>query len=226
MQIGITSANSLFSPWTLPYHVVMKNLVGQQFGMWTVTSFAFLRSGAYYWNLRCQCGVERAVSIAALVRGSSRSCGCSRILAGFASRKVRKEPEFKTWDSMIYRCHNASCHAFSRYGGRGITVCDRWRTSYHNFLADMGRRPSLKHTLDRIDNGGNYEPGNCRWATKLEQARNRANSVIVEFDGRKQTLPDWAEELGLSYQTIMQRFRRGLPIDRVLAHGRLSRWNR
>jgi hypothetical protein len=106
---------------------------------------------------------------------------------------------------------------YSDYGGRGIQVCERWRTSFMAFLADMGERPSTEHSLDRIDNDGNYEPGNCRWATKQIQARNRRCNRVISLNGEARTVAEWSELLGVSPRTIYSRLNKGQPIERALS---------
>jgi len=110
----------------------------------------------------------------------------------------KRIPEYSAWRSMRQRCYNKSHYAYNDYGGRGITVCDSWNESFLNFKRDMGDRPSKKHTLDRYpNNDGNYEPGNCRWATMKEQCQNRRNSVWIEHDGKKMILQQWADYFGV-----------------------------
>lgn len=106
---------------------------------------------------------------------------------------------------MIERCCDENNGSFHRYGGRGIRVCAQWLASYDSFLADMGPRPSPEHSLDRINNNGNYEPGNCRWATRHQQNRNRSDNIVLELDGRRKILADWARGLGITKQAL--RFR-------------------
>jgi hypothetical protein len=113
-------------------------------------------------------------------------------------------PEYKAWAAMKARCLNPSDAAYAAYGGRGITVCDRWLDS-SAFLEDMGKRPSPKHSLDRINNNGNYEPGNCRWATARQQIRNTRRNVNVEFNGKTQCLMDWSIETGIGFKTLQCR---------------------
>jgi hypothetical protein len=106
---------------------------------------------------------------------------------------------------MIARCTNRNNNRFGQYGGRGITVCQRWLESFVSFLDDMGVRPSSEHSIDRIDNDGNYEPGNCRWATRVEQSRNTQQNMIIEAFGRRQCLQDWSIETGIGRGTIRWR---------------------
>jgi hypothetical protein len=121
--------------------------------------------------------------------------------------------EYRIWRHMLNRCYREADTDYHRWGGRGITVCDRWRYSFEMFFADMGERPSPKHSIDRMNNDGNYEPSNCRWATSSEQCRNRSSNVRVEHDGQSRTIIEWSEETGLSYMTIYKRLKRGITPD-------------
>ncbi len=132
----------------------------------------------------------------------------TRLIHGDATRD-RTAPEYTAWTNMRHRCTSPNWPRFAAYGGRGIRVCERW-SSYAAFLADMGRRPSPKHSLDRIDNNGNYEPGNCRWATRSQQARNMRSNHFVVIDGESATLMEWAERSGLDVGCIKGRLKRGL----------------
>jgi hypothetical protein len=128
-----------------------------------------------------------------------------------------KPPEYAAWASMRARCTNANIAGFKDYGGRGISVCERWRESYNLFLQDMGPRPSTAHSLDRIDVNGDYEPSNCRWATTTEQARNRQGTIYLEHDGLRLSLPDWADRLGVPPGRLYNRVKQGLTISDVLS---------
>lgn len=129
-------------------------------------------------------------------------------------------PEYRAWEAMRQRCLNPNNPKYPRYGGRGIKVCPRWR-SFIGFLADMGKRPSAQHSLDRKDNDGNYEPDNCRWATRLEQDLNTSRSRLVTYEGRTQHLFDWADELSLNRTVVISRFKSGKPPALILYQGKL-----
>lgn len=161
------------------------DMAGQRFGRWLVVRFSHVNTGRMaYWLCICDCGNERITSGATLRRGQSKSCGCLQreIVAAIARENFTTHgqnpaqgpsPEYLAWINMISRCENPGLPRFPDYGGRGITICSRWRSSFEAFFADMGLRPSPRHSLDRKNNDGNYEPGNCRWATPSEQRNNR-----------------------------------------------------
>ena len=117
----------------------------------------------------------------------------------------KRTAEYICWLRMKARCFDTKAKDYPRYGGRVITVCDRWRTSYENFLSDMGRKPSKGHSLERINNAGNYDPVNCRWATRVEQARNKRTNKPIVFNGQSLTAPEWAEITGINARTIWNR---------------------
>lgn len=125
-------------------------------------------------------------------------------------------PEFSCWEAMRQRCLNTNAPNFASYGGRGITVCDAWKESFRTFLADMGPRPSIAHSIDRINNEGNYEPSNCRWATPEQQNKNRRDNLPITAFGKTMILQDWAKEIGLNYQTISARLKAGWPAETAL----------
>lgn len=161
------------TPTLQPLHPNAKNLVGKQFGKLIVLSLAGRgKRSEMRWNCLCECGGELAVRGSSLTSGNTSSCGCCGALK--RTHGLSGTPTYRAWVQMHTRCYNTNYRFYHRHGGRGISVCERWHT-FENFFADMGERPSPDHSLDRKDNDGNYEPGNCRWATRVEQAQNSRN---------------------------------------------------
>ena len=126
---------------------------------------------------------------------------------------------YKTWQGMKNRCYNKNCRSYKHYGGRGVKVCDRWlgAKGFDNFLEDMGKKPSSKHSLDRINTNGDYCPKNCRWATWEEQENNRRINIYYEYMGTRMTLPQWSKKLGIAYGTLLYRRRRGIVPPKLFA---------
>jgi len=129
---------------------------------------------------------------------------------------MSKTPEFRVWQSMLTRCFNKKANAYHMYGGRGITVCKRWRHSFLNFISDIGRRPTPKHSIERKNNNGDYTPDNCCWATVLQQANNTRTNVNLSFQGRTQTIAQWSREIGIKRGTIQRRLKRGWTVEKTL----------
>jgi hypothetical protein len=172
------------------------------------------------WLLRCDCGTELKRTVSQANSGRTTACdACAvkkRVKHGESHSKGQAiSIEYMIWNGLRNRCNNPKDKNYPRYGGRGIAVCERWN-SYQRFLADMGRRPTPDHSIDRIDNDKGYEPGNCRWATPLEQGRNRRNNRLLTFNGKTQGLSVWAEELGGSGEALGGRLRRGHVLDVAL----------
>ena len=198
-----------------------KDLTGQRFGRLVAISFACRnRNGRAAWNCLCDCGSECVVAGTSLTRRQpTRSCGClqrEETGARFRTHGLKNTAEHNVWSLMIRRCYNENRPDYGLYGGRGVTVCERWRTSFQAFYDDMGPRPSNRHSIDRIDNDGNYEPCNCRWATQCEQARNKRSNRLITFNGRTLCLAEWAEEYGMRQRTLWYRLNRGWSVERAL----------
>lgn len=170
------------------------------------------RKGRWRWICRCDCGETREVFGSNLIRGLSQSCGCltrERVKEANTTHGRRHTPEYETWAKIIARCENPKASVFAYYGGRGISVCERWRHSFENFFADMGLKPTPKHSIDRIDTNGNYEPSNCRWATHTEQMRNTRRNVYWTYNGESLCLSEWAERYKINQETLRNRLERG-----------------
>jgi hypothetical protein len=169
--------------------------------------------------LKCKCGKEFIGRLYFYTSEQHKSCGC-RINSKSKIHSKTKTVEFETWTSMKKRCYGTWHKAYHNYGGRGITVCDRWLEKngrgFLNFLEDMGPRPDPEYSLDRINNDGNYEPGNVKWSTKKEQSNNRRVSHFLTFNGISKTIMEWARELNIAETTIHNRLKRGLSVEETL----------
>lgn len=203
---------------TKGYRIDMK---GRVFGRLTVLEYSHSTGYGAFWKCKCECGKEHTVSGVMLRIGNTLSCGCyGKEVANTAVTKhgeaSKRTPEYRVWCSMRSRCNNQSHQDYDDYGGRGITICSEWE-DFAAFLADMGRRPSMKHTLDRIDVNGNYEPGNCRWATWREQAQNKRNNVWITHDGKTLCVREWERQLGLNVGGIQSRLLNGWSEEESIA---------
>ena len=168
------------------------------------------RSNPRRWVCQCDCGNTSFVLTRDLLSGNTTSCGC--YIRDLHSNRLRthgmtRTRTYSSWAGMIGRCENPKNDKYRYYGERGIKVCERWH-SFELFLTDMGERPTSAHSLDRINNDGDYEPSNCRWALQKTQNRNRRSNVFVEYHGESMCLKDWAQRLGMSYGLLYQRIRR------------------
>jgi hypothetical protein len=199
--------------------------VGKQFGSRTVIAIErVFVSGRYRNHARtiCKCGTETYIDPVALRKGKNIACmSCSK--AGVPrTHGQSKTPMYSIWHGMVQRCTNARSTSFKRYGGRGITVCDAWRTSFEAFARDVGPRPSKLHSIDRIDNSGNYEPGNVRWATIDVQLRNTRRNVHATVGGVSMVLKDAAKATGVSYCAAQNRLASGYSMTEALDAKRLD----
>lgn len=196
----------------------IESVVGQRFHRLTALREVERNSyGRRCFLCICDCGTEHVACLNMLRRGDVKSCGCfKREHNPNLSHGLSRTPEHRSWCSMITRCTNPNNPSYPRYGGRGITICKRWRHSFEAFLADMGPRPTLAHTLDRVDNSKGYSPKNCRWATAAQQVRNRRNTVFVTLNGRRVALAEAAILLGITYERARSFHRRGKPLSTIL----------
>lgn len=207
---------------------------GMRFGKLVVVERAAtppgVRSGAR-WMCQCECGSLVTVTRKSLRRGQTKSCGCAwpwHAHGGASRVSGRMAAEYRVWRGMRARCDIASAAGYADYGGRGVRVCAGWHGSYPAFLADVGEKPSPRHSIDRIDVNGHYSCGhcdectangwaaNCRWATPIEQMRNTRRSRVLEHDGQRLTLAEWAERTGINRNTIAARLRVGASVADAL----------
>lgn len=191
-------------------------MAGQQFNQLTLIEFAYRdKRSEQYWKAICFCGNEKIVQLANVKRGATKSCGCLRVnFAKNLNIKHGRTPKYlyKTWIMMRTRCYNNDHKSFQYYGMRGITVKNQWVDDFIPFrdyiLTYLGARPTKSHTLDRINNDGNYEPGNLKWSIAKEQANNRINNVVLEYDGQKNTIAQWAEIKRMTDAALRSRLKK------------------
>jgi len=196
-----------------------------------LTVLRYLKAGR--WLVRCDCGTEKETSGQRLREGKAKSCGCMKatLLSSAHSRHGEsgggwyelRTPEYSAWLAMKARCETPSHKSYPDYGGRGITVCEQWRNSYEEFLKDVGRRPSSKHSIGRIDNDKGYYLGNVRWETDVEQARNQRHNRLVTMHGVTKCVRAWAEDLRVDIKLVESRIGTGWSPERALTTPRLRK---
>lgn len=189
------------------------NLLGRSFGRLSIISESDQRTvdGKVKWNCVCTCGNTLTTSGRYLRDGDTRSCGClekETLLNRNTSHGLSGTSEYNIWKALKQRCYNPNELHYADYGGRGILICDRWLNSFENFIEDMGNKPSPTHSIDRIDNDGNYEPSNCKWSTKAEQGRNKRNNRWIEHNGVTKHLQGWADHLSIQVSTLHSALKR------------------
>lgn len=189
------------------------DIVGKRFGKLVATKELPREDGMRKWLLICDCGaVVEALQKTFCSGGKKRSCGCDNVHKQ-VNHGMSKRREYRAWHNMRSRCTNPNTPLFEAYGGRGISVCERWLRSFEDFFSDVGPRPSSRHSLDRVDVNGNYEPGNVRWALPETQGRNKRENHIVTVKGRRMTLADAVEISPVPYNTVLYRLKRGWKIE-------------
>ena len=201
-----------------------KDITGQTFNRLTAISpIGRTAHGSIKWLCICKCGTYHTVRLGGLTSGMTQSCGCrkregaaARMTTMLTTHGMTHSLENGIWRSMRKRCKNKNDDYYHLYGGRGITVCKRW-DKFENFYADMGKRPTNNHSIDRIDNNGNYTPENCRWVTMKQQCRNKRNNRLISFNGETRCVAEWAEIVGIHKSSLLARLNKGLSTEQVLA---------
>lgn len=212
----VVRANSLRSGDTKTCGQHRLDLVGKRFGKLIVVGrdlSTTTKTKRVRWACQCDCGNTTSVSSDNLKSGNTTSCGCAKFTAKLI-HGMTGTPTYKAWDGMIQRCTNINDAGYADYGGRGITVCDRWLV-FSNFLEDMGVKPD-GHELERMDNNRGYYSENCKWATRKEQNKNKRNNRLLTMGEDTLCLCDWAEKTGINGSTIIERLKRGWSVERAL----------
>lgn len=202
------------------------NLAGVVFDKLTVIKFSHSNTRKEaVWECICQCGKTTMVKSASLTSGHTKSCGCYQLEVaakvntkhGFSSSD-KMHISYPVWQSMKERCRNKKLKSYKDYGGRGIKVCKRWLNSFTNFINDMGERPTLKHTIDRIDNNKGYYNGNCKWSTITEQTRNRRNNVWVDYLGQRMLIIDFKRDVCKTISTRIDTLIKTMSPEQIAIH--------
>lgn len=202
---------------------IIQYMIGQKIG-----SFTFLKEVERVTVHRralfkCYCGKEFEADICSITNQGQKSCGCWNIQAlknrktthGHTAGKI-VTPEYRAWCNIKERCYKKKTINYCNYGGRGIRMCRKWKYSFELFLSDVGPRPSKNHSIDRIRNDGNYEPGNVKWSTRKEQCRNRRSTRIYNYKGKAKSIVEWAEEKRIGYFTLIKRIDNGWMIGEAI----------
>lgn len=196
------------------------DLTGARFGKLTVLGPGAVVRSNRRWVCACDCGGSSEPYGFGLKNGTTTSCGCvgRERLTLRTTHGGSRSVEHRLGGSMCQRCSNPKHPSYEYYGGAGVTVDQRWlgKEGFANFLADMGRRPSASHSLDRVNSKFGYSPRNCKWSTRVEQNNNTSRNKFLLFDGRRQTVAQWAVELGLHYNTLTKRLKSGWPVRKAL----------
>jgi hypothetical protein len=204
-----------------------KNVTGLRSGKLVAMKIVGKRGKQNLWECACDCGSITTAIATQIAKGTKTSCGCKRkeprkprpdLVKRNKENAIHGQTNSRTyssWRALKFRCENKDNKDYPNYGGRGIKVCDQWSKSFSEFLRDMGERPEGT-SIDRIDPDGNYEPGNCRWASNKKQSNNKRCNVFVEYEGKTMTVTEWAKEYGLEVKTLLYRVKIGWDIETAL----------
>lgn len=220
-------------PAPAPQSPLFQDLTGNIYSRLTVKFYAGkAKTGHSLWACECACGRATVVLAKSLKAGLTQSCGCLIVetlkknvtIHGHTSNRSRT-PEHQAYTDMVQRCTNPKCKAYKDYGGRGISVFPAWlgENGFINFLHHVGARPNPKFSLERINNNGNYEPGNVRWATRKEQGQNRRTTRFITAFNETHSMKAWSEKLGINYNTFQQRIRKGETVEEIAEHPPIPR---
>lgn len=198
-----------------------KDLTGQVFNRLTILERAENdKHGGAMWKCLCECGNITTIRGAHIKNGRIKSCGCLnkeiRATPKYFTHGLSKSPEYTTWYSMKARCYNPKTRGFEHYGGRGISICKKWKNSFISFYKDMGQRPSAKHSIERINNEEGYSPENCCWATQQEQNNNMRRSHKITVRGQTKTMSEWAHSVGINKATLYSRITCGWSPEKAI----------
>jgi hypothetical protein len=194
---------------------VRRDLTGIRFGRLLVIG-PNDKEGAYFWATLCDCGTIKSAYGGNLRAGNIKSCGCLKRennIKRCQTHGKANHAEYKAWIAMRVRCYRKLGKGYPDYGGRGIKVCDRWLKSFDDFYHDMGPRPSKGHSIDRIDNNGNYEPSNCKWSTRTQQNNNTRKTNFITIDDISLPIQEWARRFNISIGAIQGRLKKGWSIE-------------
>lgn len=207
----------------IPYFQNKHDLTGKRYGMLTVIEYVGTRGRRHhsYWKRSCDCGREVIARGSHLISGNIKSCGCLRSVANkekSSQNGLSRSRIYNTYYGMLKRCYLSSNASYDRYGGRGIGVCEEWRSDFKNFYEwAMQNGYGDGKSIDRIDVNGDYCPGNCRWVNAKHQANNRTNTTYITFSGQTRSASEWAEITGIPRVTIKNRIRKGMSPEQALS---------
>lgn len=200
---------------------------GKKFGRLLVLKYICTKKHNTIWRCKCDCGKILDIAGSSMTEGNTKSCGCLRIenrRKAIFKHGMRDHPFYKAWCSMRYRCSNKKQKGYKNWGGRGIKVCKSWSVflnfkedMYSEYLLHIKKHGKKQTTLERINNSKNYSPNNCKWATRFEQNSNTRRTVMIEFNGKKMTMSQWARELNIDRSTLYKRiFIAKWPLEKAL----------